>query len=107
MLMHNYELFQMKQKEPVEDMLTHFSNNINELESLGNIITLEEQVQKVIRSLLQDEKWIAKVTALSETKDFAIYNVEQLVGSLMTHESHLLTHETEPVKPKALALKIY
>ena len=32
-LMHTYELFQMKPKEPVQDMLTRFSNIINELES--------------------------------------------------------------------------
>ena len=75
MLMHRYELFQMKPKESVHDMLTRFSNIINELNSLGKIISPEEQVRKVLRSLPQDEKWMAKVTALQETKDFTTFNI--------------------------------
>lgn len=87
-------------------MLARFSNIINEIESLGKIINLEEQVRKVVRSLPQDEKLMAKVTTLLETKDFTTFNAKQLVGFLMSHELHLGTHETEPVRPKALALKI-
>lgn len=105
MLMHRYELFQMKPKESVHDMLTRFSNIINELDSLGKAITLEEQVRKVLRSLPQDDKWMAKVTALHETKDFTTFNIEQLAGSLMTHELHLGTQDGEPTKPRTLALK--
>ena len=66
-------------------MLTRFSNIINELESLGKTITPEEQVQKFLRSLPQDEMWMAKVVVLLETKDFTTFNVEQFSGSLMTH----------------------
>lgn len=69
MLIHNYELFSMKQKEPIQDMLTHFSNITSELKFLGKIINIEEQVRKVIRSLPHDEKWMAKVTTLLDTKD--------------------------------------
>ncbi|KMT03682.1 hypothetical protein BVRB_8g190190 [Beta vulgaris subsp. vulgaris] len=105
MLMHKYELFQMKPKESVQEMLTRFSNIINELESLGKIITPEEQVRKVLRSLHQDEKWMAKVNAVLETKDFTTFNIEQLSGSLLTHEIHLRTHEVDSNRPKALALK--
>ena len=106
MLMYKYELSQMKQKEHVQDMLTRFSNIINELESLGKVIIPEEQVHKVLRSLPQDEKLMSKVTALLETKDFTTFNVEQLAGSLMTHKLDLGTHDIEPVRPKALDLKI-
>ncbi|XP_056690133.1 uncharacterized protein [Spinacia oleracea] len=92
--MHQYELFTMKSSETIQDMITRFTNIINELNSLGKIITPEEQVRKVLRSLPQDP-WMAKVTALQETKDFTKFNLEQLAGSLLTHELQLNARPSE------------
>ncbi|XP_021839804.2 uncharacterized protein [Spinacia oleracea] len=104
LLMHQYELFTMKPSETIQDMITRFTNIINELNSLGKIITPEEQVRKVLRSLPQDP-WMAKVTALQETKDFTKFNLEQLAGSLLTHELQLNARPSENKKNRALALK--
>ncbi|XP_056690311.1 uncharacterized protein [Spinacia oleracea] len=104
LLMHQYELFTMKSSETIQDMITRFTNIINELNSLGKIITPEEQVRKVLRSLPQDP-WMAKVTALQETKDFTKFNLEQLAGSLLTHELQLNARPSENTKNRALALK--
>ncbi|XP_056691770.1 uncharacterized protein [Spinacia oleracea] len=104
LLMHQYELFTMKPSETIQDMITRFTNIINELNSLGKIITPEEQVRKVLRSLPQDP-WMAKVTALQETKDFTKFNLEQLAGSLLTHELQLNARPSENTKNRALALK--
>ncbi|XP_056692137.1 uncharacterized protein [Spinacia oleracea] len=104
LLMHQYELFTMKTSETIQDMITRFTNIINELNSLGKIITPEEQVRKVLRSLPQDP-WMAKVTALQETKDFTKFNLEQLAGSLLTHELQLNARPSENTKNRALALK--
>ena len=46
MLMHKYELFQMKQEEPVQEMLTRFSNIINELESLKKLLLQRNKFEK-------------------------------------------------------------
>ncbi|XP_021752647.1 uncharacterized protein LOC110715354 [Chenopodium quinoa] len=62
------------------------------------------EVRKVLRSLPQDERWRAKVTALQETKDFTKFNIEQLTGSLITHELHLGVNN-EPMRNKGLTLK--
>ncbi|XP_021747543.1 uncharacterized protein LOC110713397 [Chenopodium quinoa] len=94
----------MHPKETIQDMLTHFTNIINELVSLGRQIPTYEQVRKVLRSLPQDERWRDKVTTLQETKDFTKFNIEQLAGSLMTHELHLGVNN-EPMRNKGLALK--
>ncbi|XP_056695347.1 uncharacterized protein [Spinacia oleracea] len=104
LLMHQYELFTMKPSETIQDMITRFTNIINELNSLGKIITPEEQVRKVLRSLPQDP-WMARVTALQETKDFTKFNLEQLAGSLLTHELQLNARPSENTKNRALALK--
>ncbi|XP_021734867.1 uncharacterized protein LOC110701543 [Chenopodium quinoa] len=104
LLMSKYERFEMQPKETIQEMLTRFTNIINELVSLSRQIPTDEQVRKVLRSLPQDEMWRAKVTALQETKDFTKFNIEQLAGSLMTHELHLGVNN-EPMRKKGLALK--
>ena len=104
LLMSKYERFEMMPKETIQDMLTRFTNITNELVSLGKDIPIDEQVRKVLRSLPQDEKWRAKVTTLMETKDFTKFNIEQLAGSLLTHELHLGT-SGENSRSKGLALK--
>ena len=76
----------------------------NELAFLGKFISSEEQVRKVLRSLPKD-KWMDKVPALQETKDFTKFNLEQLAGSLMTLEPHLDTEHGESSKSKSIALK--
>jgi len=85
-------------------MFTRFTNIINELTSLGKVITSDEQVRKVLRSLPRD-RWMAKVTALQETKDFTKFNLEQLAGSLMTHELQLDNENGDMSKQKSIALK--
>ena len=104
-LMQQYEMFKMESKEKVQEMIVRFGNIVNELTSLGKTIPTEEQIRKILRSLPQDERWNAKVTTLFETKDFANFSIEQLSGSLMTHEMHIKTPEEDAPKGRSLALK--
>ncbi|XP_021759476.1 uncharacterized protein LOC110724344 [Chenopodium quinoa] len=106
LLMSKYERFEMNPKESIQEMFTRFTNKNNELVSLGRTIPIDEQVRKILRSLPQDERWRAKVTALQETKDFTKFNIEQLVGSLMTHELHLGASNTEISKNRGLVLRV-
>ncbi|XP_021717826.1 uncharacterized protein LOC110685579 [Chenopodium quinoa] len=64
----------------------------------------KHEARKILRSLPQDERWRSKVTAMQEAKDFTKFNMEQLAGSLMTHELHLSSN-TESFRSKSLALK--
>ena len=105
LLMSKYERFEMEPKETIQNMFTRFTNITNESVSLGKHIPTDEQVRKILRSLPQDERWRAKVTALQETKDFTKFNIEQLAGSLMTHELHIGASSSELNKGKNLALK--
>ena len=49
-----------------------FTNITNELVSLGRLIPTDEQVRKILRSLPQDQRWRAKVTAIQDYKDLNI-----------------------------------
>ena len=51
MLVHKYELFQMKHDESITQMYTRFTDIINDLSSLGKEYTTSEMVRKILRSL--------------------------------------------------------
>ena len=103
LLMSTYEGFVMEHRESIQEMFTRITNTTNEVVSLGRHIPTNEQVRKFLRSLPQDERWRAKVTAIHESKDFTKFNLEELTGSLMTHELHLGT--TDNSRNKGLALR--
>ncbi|CAH9086338.1 unnamed protein product [Cuscuta europaea] len=103
--MRNYELFVMKPKASIRDMVTRFTNIINELSALGKDITVEDQVRKVMRSL--PSAWKPKTTAIEEAKDLSTMTLEDLTGSLMTYELGLQEEQdAENVrKERGIALK--
>lgn len=59
-----------------------------------------------MESLPQDERWRDKVTVLHKTKDFTKFNIEEPIGSIMTHELHLGAAEDDVAKNKSITLKV-
>ncbi|KAL6325046.1 hypothetical protein AAG906_022254 [Vitis piasezkii] len=104
-LVHNYELFSMKETETIVEMITRFTEIVNGLEALGRVINESEKVMKILRSL--PSKWHTKVTAIQEAKDLTKLPMEELLGSLMTYEISLTKQlqESEDKKKKNIALK--
>ena len=90
-LVHDYELFSIKDFESIVEMFSRFMVIVNELEALGKTYTEVEKVMKILRSL--PKKWEAKVMAIQEAKDLTKLPLEELIGSLMTHEIHLNNHQ--------------
>ncbi|GAV63627.1 UBN2 domain-containing protein, partial [Cephalotus follicularis] len=83
-LVHDYELFTMLDNENISSMYVRFNDIINALKGLGNVYTNHELVSKILR--LFSKSWEAKVTAIEEAKDLSALQLEDLLGSLMTHE---------------------
>ncbi|KAH0689705.1 hypothetical protein KY289_017063 [Solanum tuberosum] len=79
-----YESFKMKNGESLQDIITRFTTVINELNSLGKIYATEEQVDKVLRTLLRS--WKIKLTEIREAKDLTNMTLDELVGNLKTYE---------------------
>ncbi|KAL6336581.1 hypothetical protein AAG906_025136 [Vitis piasezkii] len=100
-LVHNYELFSMKETETIVEMITRFTEIVNGLEALGRVINESEKVMKILRSL--PSKWHTKVTAIQEAKDLTKLPMEELLGSLMTYEISLTKQlqESEDKRRKA------
>ncbi|GAV68733.1 LOW QUALITY PROTEIN: UBN2 domain-containing protein, partial [Cephalotus follicularis] len=104
MLVHEYELFLIHDNESISDMFTCFTTIINSLKNLGKSYPNQELVRKILRCL--PKSWTPKVTAIEEAKDLSTLPLEQLIGSLMTHETIMKSHEhVESKKKKSIALK--
>ncbi|XP_070035276.1 uncharacterized protein [Nicotiana tomentosiformis] len=103
LLMRNYEIFSMKESEPIQDMMTRFTIIINKLKSLGNVFTSEELVSKVLRIL--PASWESKVSAIQEAKELDKISLDELVENLKTNEMRKIElRKEEPKKDKALVL---
>ncbi|MBN8138595.1 retrotransposon gag domain-containing protein, partial [Vibrio vulnificus] len=50
-LLHEYEMFAMKEGESINGMLDRFGEIMNGLSSLGRTMTDSDQVKKILRSL--------------------------------------------------------
>ncbi|GAV57423.1 zf-CCHC domain-containing protein/UBN2 domain-containing protein, partial [Cephalotus follicularis] len=60
--------------------------------------TNSEMVRKILRCL--PKSWMPKVTAIEEAKDLNTLPLEELLGSLMTHEMTIKNHEDDEEKDK-------
>ncbi|XP_038992978.1 uncharacterized protein LOC120116622, partial [Hibiscus syriacus] len=83
-LTHSYENFRMKPNEDIKAMTDRFSTIVNGLKSYGEIISNEKLVRKLVYSL--PKSWQSKKTAIIESKDLTSLTLEELIGSLLTHE---------------------
>jgi len=102
MLVHQYELFRMKEDESIETMYSRFQTLVFGLQILKKSYVASDHVNKILRSL--PAKWRPKVTAIEEAKDLNTLSVEDLISSLKCHEIGL--NEQEPIKKhKSIALK--
>lgn len=102
-LLHEYEIFKMKEEERIEDMFERFSKIINGLNLLGRKLSEKEIVAKVLRSLTP--RWNSKVSAVEEGRNYEALTYDQLRGNLITYESVILNSQGEESKKKSLALK--
>lgn len=102
MLVHEYELFTMRQEESISEMFARLSEITNGLKGLGKVCTEHDLVRKILRSL--PTVWNPKVTAIEEAKDLSKLSIDELIGSLMTYELNQKRGEEEKRK-KSLALR--
>ena len=84
MLTYEYELFSIQSKESIFEMYNRFTTIIKNLKGLGKTYANKELVKKILNSL--PKSWEAKVTAIEKSKDPNTFPLDELVGSLLTHQ---------------------
>jgi hypothetical protein len=93
MLVHQYELFKMKDDESIEEneLYSRFQTLVSGLQILKKSYVASDHVSKILRSL--PARWRPKVTAIEEAKDLNTLSVEDLMSSLKVDEITLNEHE--------------
>ncbi|GAV64533.1 zf-CCHC domain-containing protein/UBN2 domain-containing protein, partial [Cephalotus follicularis] len=76
---------------------------INALKGLGKVYTNHELVSKILRCLPKSLE--PKVIAIEEANDLSTFSLEDLLGSLMTHELRMSDQARNEPKKKTIALK--
>ena len=102
-LIHEYELFSMKQGEKVEDMFERLSSIINALDALGRKFAEGDVIRKILRSMTPE--WESKINAIQEAKDTNKLSFEELRGNLITYEITHLNKSSFVEDRKKIALK--
>ncbi len=103
-LASEYQNFTMNAAESIKEMFTRFNDIVTNLQALGKEISNEEKVQKVLGSL--PPNWEPKVTAIEEARDISTLSMDDLLGTLLTHEIKMKKKENSELKMKSLALKV-
>ena len=96
----------MKPNESIVEMLIRFTDIVNGFEELGNKVSEEDKVSKIIRYL--PLKYNSKTEVIEEAKNLKELPLEELIGSLMTYEMKIARQENEMQKErkkKNIALK--
>nr|XP_009616300.1 uncharacterized protein LOC104108866 [Nicotiana tomentosiformis] len=102
MLVHDYELFQMKDGESIEEIFARFSKIISDLKAFGKPYSSGDQVQKILRSL--PITWQTKVVAL-ESQDLNKLLYDELRGDLIAFKKTHLKKTSQEEKKKIVSFK--
>jgi len=97
-----FKIFEMSEEENIDEMYSRFTYIVNELRLLGKIYSPHDIIRKILRCL--PNIWRPIVTAITQAKDLNSLALEDLIGTLRTHE--VLLQEDKPIKKgKMIALK--
>ncbi|CAM8962862.1 unnamed protein product [Rhodiola kirilowii] len=91
MVTSKFECLRMQEDETITDFNTRVLNISNESFALGEPLTEETLIRKVLRSLT---KWYAmKALAVKEAHDVKTMRLDELMGSIQTHEMDMNKEE--------------
>jgi hypothetical protein len=97
-LVKDFENFFMKKNEHIVDMITRFTDIVNDLKGFDRKFTNGELVSKMLRSLSED--WSPIRMLVENTKDINDFSLEELYGTLMTHELNRAETKEKTLKSK-------
>ena len=103
-LVNDFELFKQKTREPIRDMVGRMNALINALKNMGKEYSTLELNRKLLNAL--SSEWKIKVIAIEEAKNLTTTPLDEIVGSLLTHEmNEVRRNEGKMKKDKSIALQ--
>jgi len=79
-----FESLKMKEDETIQDYYMNVLDITNTFDSLGEKLSDEKLVRKILRSL--PKRFDMKVTSIEEAQDISNMQVDELIGSLQNFE---------------------
>ncbi|WJX11887.1 hypothetical protein P8452_02442 [Trifolium repens] len=86
-LRRQYELIGMTEKESIGEFFTRLQTIVNTMKNLGETMTDQQVIEKVLRTLIPQFDHI--VVAIEESKDLCALSLNELQSSLEAHEQRL------------------
>ena len=99
-LRRQYELLQMEKNESVAEYITKVQTMVNSMKGYGEKITVQSVVEKVLRTM--PPKFDHIVVAIEESKNLEELSLEELQGSLESHEQRMNERINEKKSEQAL-----
>ncbi|XP_014624196.1 uncharacterized protein [Glycine max] len=99
-LRRQYELLQMEKNESVVEYITKVQTAVNSMKGYGEKIIVQSVVEKVLRTM--PPKFDHIVVAIEESKNLEELSLEELQGSLESHEQRMNERINEKKSEKAL-----
>ena len=81
---NDFELFRQKTEESIRDLVGRMNALINALKNMGKEYSTLELNRKLLNAL--SSEWKIKVIAIEEAKNLTTTPLDEIVGSLLTHE---------------------
>jgi hypothetical protein len=95
-LSRDFKNMRMKENESVKDYSTRFLELVNQMKAYGEDMIDRRIVEKILISL--HEKIDHMVAVIEETKDLSSLGVQELLGSLKSHEQRLERHSEKSIE---------
>jgi hypothetical protein len=95
-LSRDFKNMRMKENESVKDYSTRFLELVNQMKVYGEDMIDRRIVEKILISL--HEKFDHMVAVIEETKDLSSLGVQELLGSLKSHEQRLERHSEKSIE---------
>ena len=98
-------MFKIETNETISQIFNRFTDIINGLKSLDKVYTNVKMVKKILKCL--PRSWGPKKTAIEEAKDLTKMGLDELLGSLITHQITMKSNEKidESKKKREIAFK--
>ncbi|KAL0448186.1 UNVERIFIED_CONTAM: hypothetical protein Slati_1946500 [Sesamum latifolium] len=90
-LRRQFESFRMKKGESVHDCSNNLMVIVNQMRKYGEKITDQTVVEKLLQSLTR--KYESTVTTIEESKNLIVMTIDELLGSLQSHEDRHKSYE--------------
>ncbi|KAL6209674.1 hypothetical protein ACLB2K_020614 [Fragaria x ananassa] len=95
-LRREFHNLKMRESECIQDYSSLVTEVVNQMRTLGEDLSDQKVVEKILISLT--EKYDPIVGAIEESKDISSLSIEQLMGSLKSHEQRRLGRNEESVE---------